>query len=85
VIDDFYKLTESDVGKGHKRIYDKDSLKLDFESAGLTIEYLGGILLKPLSHKQMESWDKKVVDALFEIGHELPDYCSSLIIVGRKA
>jgi 2-polyprenyl-3-methyl-5-hydroxy-6-metoxy-1,4-benzoquinol methylase len=82
VIDDYYKLTEADYGKGHKRIYDKDSLKADFEKAGYTIYHQGGILLKPLSHKQMESWDKKVVDALYEIGRELPDYCSSLIIVG---
>lgn len=85
VIDDYYKLTDADYGKGHKRIYDKHSLKSDFENSGLQVEYLGGILLKPLSHKQMETWDKKVVDALYEIGHELPDYCSSLIIVGRKS
>lgn len=84
VIDDLYKLTEADYGKGHKRIYDKVSLTKDFTSAGYSILHVGGILLKPLSHKQMESWDKKVVDALYEIGLELPDYCSSLIIVGTN-
>lgn len=84
VIDDFYKLTEADIGKGHLRIYDRDLLQKDFEAAGFTVSYLGGILLKPLSHKQMESWDEKVVDALYEIGLELPDFCSSLIIVGSR-
>ena len=81
-INDYYKLTEADYGKGHKRIYDKETLRKDYVDAGFEVSYLGGILLKPLSHKQMESWDKKVVDALYEIGHDLPDYCSSLIIVG---
>jgi 2-polyprenyl-3-methyl-5-hydroxy-6-metoxy-1,4-benzoquinol methylase len=84
VIDDYYKLTEADYGKGHVRIYDKNTLIADFEKAGLTVKHIGGILLKPLSHKQMESWDEKVVDALYDIGHELPDYCSSLIIIGIR-
>ncbi|MFA6260433.1 MAG: class I SAM-dependent methyltransferase [Bacteroidia bacterium] len=82
VINDLFQLTEADYGKGHKRIYDRAKLNSDFEQAGYSVVYLGGILLKPLSHKQMETWDKKIVDALYEIGLELPDYCSSLIIVG---
>lgn len=81
-IDSYYKLTEADRDKGHVRIYDKNSLRTDFEIAGLTVKYLGGILLKPLSHKQMETWDENIVDALYVIGHDLTDYCSSLIIVG---
>ncbi|HCI05305.1 TPA: hypothetical protein DEX28_01000 [Patescibacteria group bacterium] len=84
MIDDYYKLSETDLRKGHKRIYDRELLINDFKESGLEIDYLGGILLKPLSHAQMESWGGKVVDALYEIGHELPDYCSSLIIVGHK-
>jgi 2-polyprenyl-3-methyl-5-hydroxy-6-metoxy-1,4-benzoquinol methylase len=82
LIDNYYKLTDADYGKGHKRIYDSAALKADFENAGITIRHQGGILLKPLAHKQMETWDKRVVDALYTIGQELPDYCSSLIIVG---
>lgn len=85
VIGDLYKLTEADYGKGHKRIYNKETLKTDFELAGYSVIHLGGILLKPLSHKQMETWDKKIVDALYEIGLDLPDYCSSLIIVGTSS
>ena len=80
-IDDYYKLTSADIDKGHKRIYDIKSLKKEFLRAGYNIVHIGGILLKPLSHKQMELWDKKIVDALYTIGKELPEYCSSLIIV----
>jgi 2-polyprenyl-3-methyl-5-hydroxy-6-metoxy-1,4-benzoquinol methylase len=81
LIDDFYQLTDADVEKGHKRIYDSKMLCNEFVSAGYRIDLIGGILLKPLSHSQMESWDLNVVDALYEVGKELPDYCSSLIIL----
>jgi 2-polyprenyl-3-methyl-5-hydroxy-6-metoxy-1,4-benzoquinol methylase len=81
LINDFYQLTESDIKKGHKRIYDRNTIKAEFLSSDFRIEFLGGILLKPLSHSQMEAWDTKIVDALFEVGKELPEYCSSLIIV----
>ena len=50
-------------------------------TGGFQVERAGGILLKPLSHQQMESWDIRVVDALYEVGKELPEYCSSLMIV----
>lgn len=84
LIDDYYKLTPADIDKGHTRLYDLDSLRNDFQKAGLKVIHTGGILLKPLSHKQMEGWDRSVVDALYEIGKELPAYCSSLIIVATK-
>lgn len=81
LINDLYQLTEADIKKGHKRIYDSKTLQNEFLSHNYKIEFLGGILLKPLSHKQMESWDLKLVDAFYEMGRELPEYCSSLIIV----
>lgn len=62
----------------------RQNLEADATSAELSILYSGGILLKPLSIRQMETWDLKVVDALYEIGKELPDYCSSLIVVATK-
>ncbi len=80
LIDDFYKLTPADLNKGHKRIYDMASLEKEFIHANFKIIHIGGILLKPLSHRQMETWDQKIVDALYEVGKELPDYCSSLLI-----
>lgn len=80
MIDDFYRLTPADLEKGHKRIYDMAGLENEFRNAGFTIVHIGGILLKPLSHRQMETWDQKIVEALYEVGKELPGYCSSLLI-----
>jgi 2-polyprenyl-3-methyl-5-hydroxy-6-metoxy-1,4-benzoquinol methylase len=85
LITDYYDLSGADLMKGHKRIYDSKKLRNDFVRSGYRIKHIGGILLKPLSHKQMESWDPAIVDALYEVGKELPDLCSSLIIVaGHK-
>jgi 2-polyprenyl-3-methyl-5-hydroxy-6-metoxy-1,4-benzoquinol methylase len=84
LIDDFYALTPADLAKGHTRIYDRARLEVDFRAAGFEILHSGGILLKPLSHQQMEGWDPRMVDALYEIGKELPDYCSSLLLVGTR-
>jgi 2-polyprenyl-3-methyl-5-hydroxy-6-metoxy-1,4-benzoquinol methylase len=84
LIEDYFALTEADRGKGHLRIYDRQRLEADVTAAGLSIMHSGGILLKPLSHRQMEAWDPRIVDALYEIGKELPDYCSSLMLVATK-
>ena len=81
LINDFYELTSADLAKGHRRVYDLLALEEEFLSVGYKILHLGGILLKPLSHKQMEAWDLRVVDALYEVGKQLPEYCSSLLIV----
>jgi len=81
LISDFYALSAADLQKGHKRVYDSQRLRNDFTSAGYRVKQVNGILLKPLSHKQMESWDPAIVDALYEVGKELPELCSSLIIV----
>jgi 2-polyprenyl-3-methyl-5-hydroxy-6-metoxy-1,4-benzoquinol methylase len=78
---DYHALTEADVAKGHFWNFDRARLETLVASNGFKVEQCRGILLKPLSHCQMESWDPKVVDALYEIGKELPDYCSSLILV----
>lgn len=84
IIPDYYALTDADRAKGHKRIYDRATLSSDVQSAGFSIIATEGIFLKPLSHKQMESWDSSVCDALYEIGKQLPDYCSSILLVAKK-
>lgn len=84
MIKSFYELTPADRRKGHRRIYDRNRLVCEVQNAGFRIGHSGGIFLKPLSHRQMESWDKRICDALYEMGRELPDYCSSIIVVADK-
>lgn len=84
VIKKLEDLTRKERDIGHRRVYSKKSLERDAKSAGLkTISYQG-IFLKPLSASQMQGWDKKILDALFEIGKELPDYCATLYLTCQK-
>jgi 2-polyprenyl-3-methyl-5-hydroxy-6-metoxy-1,4-benzoquinol methylase len=85
LIDDFYTLTPSDKAKGHRRIYDADKLRSDLEAAGFTVEKLTGLFLKPLSSKQMESFELNFIDALYKIGKELPAYCSSIMVFAKPS
>lgn len=76
IIGDHYELSENDLNVGHKRFYDRIDLMSDFLDGGFdSVDEIGGILLKPLSNKQMESWNTDIVDALYVVGEELPDYC----------
>ena len=85
LIDDFYALTPADRSKGHRRNYDGELLRTDIIAAGLVVRKLIGFFLKPLSSSQMESFDEDLFEALYEVGKELPEYCSSLIVLAEKA
>jgi len=84
IIKNYYELTETDLAVGHRRFYDRDNLVRDFLEAGFKPEDVGGVLLKPLSNKQMESWDLEVIEALYVIGEELPDYCGLIYVRAVK-
>lgn len=73
-------LNERDLRVGHKRVYDFETIRLDVESAGMVVKELSGIFLKPLSNLQMESWQLNILDALYEVGKELPDYCAEIYV-----
>jgi 2-polyprenyl-3-methyl-5-hydroxy-6-metoxy-1,4-benzoquinol methylase len=74
-------LDDRDRRVGHLRVYDFATLRSDLEQAGLVVHEMTGVFLKPLSNAQMESWDPKIVEALFEIGKELPEYCTQIYAV----
>ena len=73
-------LDERDLQVGHKRVYGIETIRTDVESAGLVVRDLAGIFLKPLSNAQMEKWEGKILDALFEVGKDLPNYCAEIYV-----
>lgn len=75
--------SENDKRIGHRRIYTVETLRRDIQKAGLKVKFSTGIFLKPFSHSQMNKVDRKVWDALFEIGKELPDYCSTIYVIAQ--
>ena len=85
LISSLYELTDGDRVKGHVRVYDRNSLTDDIEAAGLRVTFSGGLFLKPFSNAQMESFaNEDLLEALYEVGKELPDYCGSLMLCAEK-
>jgi 2-polyprenyl-3-methyl-5-hydroxy-6-metoxy-1,4-benzoquinol methylase len=74
------ELGEHDRIAGHRRYYNIKKLKEDVFKAGLKIDDVSGILLKPLPNNQMMNLSLEVTDAFFEIGKELPEYCAEICI-----
>lgn len=80
-----YKLTNADIEKGHKRVYDMSILETAVRRHGFEIIAIKGVFLKPLSSEMMmQFYSRKLFDALFMVGKELSDYCSSILVVGLK-
>jgi 2-polyprenyl-3-methyl-5-hydroxy-6-metoxy-1,4-benzoquinol methylase len=85
IIEDVASPSENDKKIGHRRVYTQETLESDIKKSGLAVVAKTGIFLKPLSHSQLMDSDAKLLDALFEIGKELPDYCSTIYFVcGKK-
>jgi 2-polyprenyl-3-methyl-5-hydroxy-6-metoxy-1,4-benzoquinol methylase len=67
-----------DIQYGHRRVYDSELLTQHLEAAGLRVAQAQGVLIKPLSNAQMQSWDPAVIRALFAVGKEEPGLCNEL-------
>ena len=76
-------LNDRDRQVGHRRVYTQESLLADVNNAGLQVVGNQGIFLKILSNAQMEKLDPKLIEALFVVGRELPDFCSDIYLCAR--
>jgi 2-polyprenyl-3-methyl-5-hydroxy-6-metoxy-1,4-benzoquinol methylase len=79
---DIHDLTESDLAIGHRRVYDVETFRSAFESAGLTVEHLEGHFCKPLANSQLDALPDATQSALVDVGADLPpELCSEILIV----
>jgi trans-aconitate methyltransferase len=81
LLPDTQALSEHDFILGHKRYYTVKTLIEDIKKAGYTLERMEGIYLKPFTTKQMMSlsFDKKIINALCEVGIEYPELCCGIL------
>jgi 2-polyprenyl-3-methyl-5-hydroxy-6-metoxy-1,4-benzoquinol methylase len=77
---DRHAFSGRDIQLGHMRVYDQAWLTRDVNEAGLEVVEAQGIMIKPLSNVQMQTWDPALIDALLEVGKELPELCNELYI-----
>jgi 2-polyprenyl-3-methyl-5-hydroxy-6-metoxy-1,4-benzoquinol methylase len=76
-----HDLNAYDKKLGHQRVYDRAQLHSHIKRAGLSIVSEGGIMIKPLSNAQMESWKPKMIQALYTIGKSMPKECGELYCI----
>ena len=78
-------LNEQDVLLGHKRVYTPELLKDHVEKGGFKVIKYGGLMIKPISNRQIEKeWSQELINAFFALSEDLPDLCLEIYIVGEK-
>jgi 2-polyprenyl-3-methyl-5-hydroxy-6-metoxy-1,4-benzoquinol methylase len=78
------ELGEQDHSVGHRRYYDFASLRATLTGAGYVVHSMEGIVLKPLPNRQMEAIAPAYLDALYQVGAELPEYCAEILAVAGR-
>jgi len=78
------ELNDRDRWIGHLRVYGPSTLRRDIEASGLSVTRFDGIFLKPLATGQLTGLGQQVLDALYEIGKELPEWCSHIYMRAQK-
>ena len=85
-LDDIYLLSEFDLNVGHKRYYDINTIVREIQQAGLTIESIQGLYLKPFTTEQMKSLNlnNKVQDALCKLSEFYTDLANNIFLQAKK-
>jgi len=83
-------VTSSEFEHGHRRTYNLDTLRHATISAGLHIEEIGGVLVKPLSNSQFDSalksqlinWD--YLEACYQLSELLPHLSATIYVIASR-
>jgi 2-polyprenyl-3-methyl-5-hydroxy-6-metoxy-1,4-benzoquinol methylase len=84
LINDMAQFAPKDFTLGHRRLYTVQMLKEHIENAGLKLETIKGLYLKPLSESQMMELGMNAVRAFHSLGEDIPEYCANLFAIARK-
>ena len=76
---------EQDIVLGHKRVYNPDQFTRHVTLAGFDVVHFGGLMVKPLTNRQLTNYPKELVEAFFAISPYFPEICSEIYIVAEKS
>lgn len=77
-------LNPQDIELGHLRVYTPSDLRSHLEQAGVEVVFEGGVMLKPISNRQIErEWSEELVSGFFLLGDDFPGLCSEIFAIGR--
>lgn len=77
-------LSENDYRVGHRRVYTKDDLCQQIESAGFCIHTLKMIGFKPLNLSQMDKWNETLIKIIARAGDLAGDRAAYIGVVASK-
>jgi 2-polyprenyl-3-methyl-5-hydroxy-6-metoxy-1,4-benzoquinol methylase len=76
------ELNDTDKLHGHRRVYNPEEFREDFQTAGLRVEVCGGYWLKVLSNRQIEeSWTPEMIEASMIVGERYPDVAAETYVI----
>jgi 2-polyprenyl-3-methyl-5-hydroxy-6-metoxy-1,4-benzoquinol methylase len=78
-------LNDQDIILGHKRVYGPQLLCEHVAQAGLDLVRFGGLMVKPLSNRQMQTWPQPLQDAFFAISDDFPELCAEIYVVAQNS
>lgn len=80
------ELNADDIKIGHRRVFTVNTLRTTVISSGLNILKEEGILLKPLSNRQMFDWSDNLFQAYYQLAKKLPaEFGGELCFICNKA
>ena len=78
-------MNEQDRLVGHARVYHPKLFRDHVAEAGLREVHFGGLMVKPLDNRQMQTWPPELIEAFFAISDDFPEICSELYVVAERA
>jgi 2-polyprenyl-3-methyl-5-hydroxy-6-metoxy-1,4-benzoquinol methylase len=87
IIKSVYDASERNIFSSQPGRYDMNTLLKTCEQANLDVMHSEAFFLKPFPHEIMNNiqLDEKVLDGLFEMGRQMPEYASLLFVVAQKS
>ena len=82
-----HELNDRDKEVGHVKVYDRFEIVELLKKSAFNILDFQGVLLKPLPNSDMMAMYKKnpdLIQAFFDVGKELPDYCAEIYMCVTK-
>jgi 2-polyprenyl-3-methyl-5-hydroxy-6-metoxy-1,4-benzoquinol methylase len=81
-------LTARNQALAQCRVFDLPELVALLAQAGFTVEETGGYLIKPFTHKQLESISElmtpELLEGLWRLGRELPEWASEIYVQAKR-
>lgn len=86
LLDSEESLNQRDIKHGHRRVFNPESFRNIFLTAGFKIDVFGGYWLKPLSNDQLEKdWSPEILSAYLQLGERYPDIAGEMYIVASRS